>query len=205
MFKRKKMHYPKFYDSVKPIVFKDELAQLLGAVEDGVIEFTYLDVVKAAGHSCPTVAGAYLLVQKAVDELYIGDRLPVRGEIEIHCKDDITEGVTGVMANIFSQLTGATSVSGFKGLTKRYNRTNLIKYNQKFDADFQFIRTDSKRAVKLNYDPSIVPTDAKVIELMIDIEKNSATEFQQKEFQKLWQARVEKIFASAEEVIEVID
>lgn len=198
------MNYPKFYDNVEPIVFKDELAQLLGAVEDGIIEFKYLDVVKAAGHSCPTVAGAYLLVQRAMKELYIGDRLPVRGEIEINFKDDITEGVTGVIANIFSQLTGATSISGFKGLTKRYNRTGLMHYNKQFDGDFQFIRTDSKKDVKLSYAPSIIASDSKVIELMIDIEKNSATEFQQKEFAKLWQDRVQKILENSDKVIQVV-
>ena len=197
------MQYPQFFDTIKPIVFKDELAQLLGAVDDGIIEFTYLDVVKAAGHSCPTVAGAYLLVQKAMDELYIGDKIPVRGNIEISFKDDITEGITGVMANIFSHLTGATSQSGFKGLTKRYDRTGLIHYNQKFNGDFMFKRTDSSRDIRLNYDPSLIPSDTKVIQLMIDIEKNSATQEEQREFQKLWQQRVQKIFENADKVISV--
>lgn len=197
------MQYPKFFDTVQPIIFKDELAQLLGAVDDGIIEFSYLDVVKAAGHSCPTVAGAYLLVQKATQELYVGDRIPVRGNIEIFLKDGVKEGITGVMANIFSHLTGATSISGFKGLTKRYNRTGLIHYEQKFKGEFKFMRTDSKRDVRLNYDPTAIGTDPKVIELMIAIEKNSASQEQLKEFQHLWQERVRLIFENKDKVITI--
>ncbi len=49
------MNYPKFFDDIEPIRLRDELSNFLGTFEDGVIEFSYLDVVKSAGHSCPTV------------------------------------------------------------------------------------------------------------------------------------------------------
>jgi hypothetical protein len=199
------MNYPKFFDAIEPIVFKDELAELLGAAEDGIIEFRYIDVVKAAGHSCPTVAGAYLLVQRAMKELYIGNRIPVRGNIEVNLKDSVTDGVTGVMANIFSHLTGATDLSGFKGLAKKYNRTKLLHFNKGFIGDFQFVRTDSKRDVRLSYDPSLVPSNPKIIELMIEIEKASATPEQLQEFRTLWQERVAQIFENADKVISVVD
>ena len=52
------MRTPGFYDAVAPIVVADPLAALLGATEDGRIEYRYLDAVKLAGHSCPTVAGS---------------------------------------------------------------------------------------------------------------------------------------------------
>ncbi len=42
----------------------------------------YLDVVKSAGHSCPTVAGAYLATREALKRLY-GDELPERGAIRV--------------------------------------------------------------------------------------------------------------------------
>lgn len=201
--KRETMNYPKFYNDIKPIIFKDNLAHMLGAFEDGIIEFHYLDVVKAAGHSCPTVAGAYLLIQKAMDELYIGDRIPVRGDIEVFLKDDIKEGVTGVMANIFSHLTGATDLSGFKGL--RFNRTGLLHFNQKFNGDFKFKRIDSNREVRLNYDQSIIKSNPEVIELMLLVEKKMATPQQLAEFKVLWQQRVEDIFKNADKVISVVD
>ncbi|WP_434658597.1 hypothetical protein [Sulfurimonas sp. NW9] len=49
------MNYPQFFDTVQSIPLKDPLAQVLGAFENGEYEITYLEVVKAAGHSCPTV------------------------------------------------------------------------------------------------------------------------------------------------------
>ncbi len=55
------MQYPIFYDQVENIKLYDPLSDFLGAVDKGDIEITYLDCVKLAGHSCPTVAGAYLM------------------------------------------------------------------------------------------------------------------------------------------------
>lgn len=52
------MQYPAFFDEVEPIVLYDPLAEFLGAATAGRVEYTYLDAVKLAGHSCPTVAGA---------------------------------------------------------------------------------------------------------------------------------------------------
>ena len=46
---------------------RDPLARFLGAAEDGVIEYTYADTVKLAGHSCPTVASAYLMTRVPSD------------------------------------------------------------------------------------------------------------------------------------------
>lgn len=50
------MNYPPFFADIPKIVMRDPLAALLGAAQDGVIEYAYLDAVKLAGHSCPTVA-----------------------------------------------------------------------------------------------------------------------------------------------------
>ena len=52
------MQHPAFFDKVKPIVLYDALAEFLGAAQAGRVEYGYLDAVKLAGHSCPTVAGA---------------------------------------------------------------------------------------------------------------------------------------------------
>ena len=71
------MNYPEFYDKVEKIVIQDELSDVLGAFEDGVIEFSYLDVVKSAGHSCPTVAGAFLMLKEGLKRF----DSPKRGEI----------------------------------------------------------------------------------------------------------------------------
>ena len=51
------MKTPTFFDAVAPIAVTDPLSALLGAAEGGRIEYRYVDAVKLAGHSCPTVAG----------------------------------------------------------------------------------------------------------------------------------------------------
>lgn len=44
------MAFPEFYKHVPPLVLRDSLAAALGAAEDGIIEYHYLDAVKLAGH-----------------------------------------------------------------------------------------------------------------------------------------------------------
>ncbi|HSW24447.1 MAG TPA: hypothetical protein VLJ62_16920, partial [Burkholderiaceae bacterium] len=66
------MQTPVFFDRVPPIVVRDSLAQMLGAAQGGIIEYRYLDAVKLAGHSCPTVAGAWLMTRAALARLYPG-------------------------------------------------------------------------------------------------------------------------------------
>ncbi len=81
------MHYPDFYTQVHPIKLYDPLSDFLGAFEKGEVEISYLDCVKLAGHSCPTVAGAYLMAQEGLKALY-GEERPVRGSIKIEMKED---------------------------------------------------------------------------------------------------------------------
>ena len=50
------MQTPAFFDQAPTIVMQDALAQILGAAQNGLMEYRYLDAVKLAGHSCPTVA-----------------------------------------------------------------------------------------------------------------------------------------------------
>ena len=60
------MNYPNFFTTIETVKVQDPLSQVLGAFNDGVYEFSYLDVVKSAGHSCPTVTGAYLMTLEAL-------------------------------------------------------------------------------------------------------------------------------------------
>jgi hypothetical protein len=60
------MHFPAFFDGVLEIAVRDPLAALLGAAEDGRITYRYADAAKRAGHSCPTVAGAWLMTARAL-------------------------------------------------------------------------------------------------------------------------------------------
>lgn len=90
------MSFPTFFDQVPTISLRDPLAEFLGAASDGIIEYTYTDIVKLAGHSCPTVAGAYLMTIKALQKLY-GNALPERGAIKVEFSDSQLNGVTGII------------------------------------------------------------------------------------------------------------
>jgi len=186
------MSYPKFYDDVKTIKTYDPIADILGAFEDGLVKFRYIQIVKAAGHSCPTVAGAYLMAMKALDALYI-DELPLRGGVEIYFKESMDDGVAGVIGNVVAQITGATVKSGFKGLNGKFARDNLMFFNSNIKSNARFTRTDSGKSVDVYYNPNIVEANPKIGELMPKILSGDAKLSEKKEFGKLWQARVKRI------------
>ncbi len=112
------MNYPDFFNKIEVIKVQDPLSAVLGAFAKGEYEFNYLDVVKSAGHSCPTIAGAYLITAEALKALYPNE-LAVRGNIKVEFKESLEDGVAGVISNVASQITGATDKSGFKGLARK--------------------------------------------------------------------------------------
>lgn len=197
------MHYPPFFDTIKTIKLRDPLADFLGALEDGYVEFCYLDIVKSAGHSCPTVSGAYLMALCGLKALY-GNDLPVRGEIRVDFQGDPSEGVNGVIANIFTQITGATQSSGFKGIGGDYARDNLLHFHEEIDSEVKLTNTITGESVEVCYSPEKVAADPLQTELMAKIMNKSATAQEIKKFKSLWQGRVEKIFNSIDDVIDVI-
>jgi len=192
------MKYLAFFDEVEPIILKDELASFLGNFKDGLVEFRFLDIVKSAGHSCPTVAGAYLMAREGLNDLYRGE-IPKRGEVIVEFAEDIKDGVAGVIGNVFSQITGATVVSGFKGLGGRFVRHSLMKFNQDIPSDVRLTRVDTNKSVDVFYDPSIIPADPRMERLM----NSMSTDDEKYRFQELWQTRVEKILKNYQKVIEV--
>ncbi len=186
------MAFPKFFDKVPGITTFDPLALTLGTVEDGIIKFRYTQIVKSAGHSCPTVAGAYLMTLKALDALY-PDSPAVRGEIKVEFKENLEDGVAGVIANVISNITGATDKSGFKGLNGNFARHSLIKFNSDINSSARFTRTDTNKSIDVYYNPGIVPPHPNMRELMGLVVTQNANKEQIREFGKLWQERVERI------------
>jgi hypothetical protein len=91
------MTFPSFFADVPTIVMRDRLAEFLGAADGGLIEYGYFDAVKLAGHSCPTVAGSYLLSSRVLQALY-PDEIPLRGELRVDFRDTQESAVTGVIA-----------------------------------------------------------------------------------------------------------
>jgi len=196
------MKYPDFFDAIETIELVDNLSDFLGTFEHGLVEFSYLDVVKSAGHSCPTVAGAYLLALEGLKALYC-DELAVRGEIFVSFKEDASEGVAGVIANVITQITGATVTSGFKGIGGNFIRHDLMSFNSNITSSVQFQRLDTGVKVEVTYNPSSIQGDSQQQELMQKIMQNIATKEEKVHFGQLWQNRVENIFNNIDKVIEI--
>ena len=186
------MQYPAFFDKVRTIVLYDPLAEFLGAAEAGSVEYSYLDAVKLAGHSCPTVAGAYLMTLKALEALYPGTT-PERGAVRVRLRDEMEHGVTGVIANVVGLITGATQQNGFKGIAGRFDRRNLLFFNADIDADIHFERVDSGTAVTAAYNAGLVPGSARLRTLAGKIGTPGLSAAEQHDFGVEWQARVERI------------
>lgn len=198
------MNYPSFYDKIPTITLQDALSEFLGAFEEGIIEFSYLDIVKSAGHSCPTVLGAYLMTQQALKRLY-EDEIPQRGEIKVAFKEDANEGVAGVIANVIQHITGATQLNGFKGIAGHYDRRYLISFNANISSMARFTRRDTNQSVEVMYVPSKVLPHESMSELMQKCIAQQATKAEEKRFGELWQKRVEMISQRVDEVIEVFE
>ena len=189
------MNYPLFYDKVETITLYDPLAEVLGSFEKGEIKFKYMQIVKAAGHSCPTVGGAYLMTLKALDALY-PDSLPVRGNIRVEFKESLEEGVAGVIGNVISNITGATDKSGFKGLGGKFARHSLMDFGASISSSVRFTRTDTDKSVDVFYNPSVVAGNPNMQPLMQKVMQQIATDQEKKEFGTLWQLRVEEILCN---------
>lgn len=197
------MNYPEFFNDIEKIRLKDDLAEFLGATQEGTIEFSYIDVVKTAGHSCPTVLGAYLMTLEGLKALY-KDETPKRGEIKVEFSEKIEDGVAGVIANVITNITGATTNSGFKGIMGLFSRNNLMAFESDISSNVKFTRRDTNDSVEVIYDPSSIGADPMMRELMQKSISKQATAQEAETFGKLWQQRVEAISKNIPEVIRVV-
>lgn len=186
------MSHPEFFSRIPTITLRDPLAELLGAAEGGVIEYTFADAVKLAGHSCPTVAGAWLMSVRALRALY-GDETPVRGNIAVALHENLDSGVAGVIASIATLLTGAAGDGGFKGLGGRHARRGLLRFGAAEVAGMRFRRLDTGAAVDCVFRPQPVPADPMLGELLPAIINGTANAAETRRFGELWQDRVKRL------------
>ena len=195
------MEYPKFFDEIEPIVLYDTLAQFVGVNSTGEITLSYLDIVKTAGHSCGTVAGAYLCAQMGLKALF-PHTLPHRGEIQVEIQKSPTQENAGVVGCVLSNITGATTNYGFGGIpTGEYNRRSLLFYEAPITCDIQLTRLDTKDRVQLNYRPQRLVQPMKI--LMSAISPDASMEDKAR-FPERFQAMVETIFKEKEQLVDVV-
>ncbi|TRZ66442.1 MAG: hypothetical protein D4S02_06870 [Rhodocyclaceae bacterium] len=186
------MQYPDFFDAVPTIRLRDPLADFLGAVDGGIIEFSYLDAVKLAGHSCPTVASAYWLTRQALRALY-GEDLPERGGVRVEFAADVADGVAGVIANVVSMLTGAAGAGGFKGLAGQFERRALLSFNADIPFEVRYTRLDGHGQVDAAAELGRVPANPETGVLMRRCLSGAADVVELRRFGVLWQERVRSI------------
>lgn len=192
------MDFPDFFDEAPTVSLREPLAAFLGATRSGVITYGYADAVKLAGHSCPTVAGAYLMVSKGLAYLY-GDDLPERGGIEVHMRDAREQGTTGVVAAVATLLTGAAAETGFGGIgaDRLFSRRGLLQFDAPIDGLLALRRRDSGRGVILDLNLAGVPADPAMAPLFAKAAAGLADENEQTRFGLLWQDRVARMLRNA--------
>lgn len=197
------MRFPDFFNAAPVIRMHDPLAEFLGAASEGIIEYRYRDAVRLAGHSCPTVASAFLLTRRALIALY-GGALPVRGEIKVEFAEAEAAGVTGVIAAVTTLITGATADSGFQGLAGQFNRRHKLFFNCPLEnGSVRFTRLDSGLSVEAVADLSGVPGDPRTGELMRLCLSGKAGTDEKRLFAALWQDRVRRLLTSHADDAEV--
>ena len=202
------MTFPDFFDEIEPIVVHDRLARFLGASADGTIAYHYADVVKLAGHSCPTVAGSFLLARRALRALY-PDALPERGDLTVRLRRTQDEGTTGVVAAVLGMITGAAGAGGFQGIGGRFSRRNLLVFAEHdLAGEIAFSRTDTGQSIVGTIHLEHVPADPRTGPLLQRLLAGDAnTDFDPQladEFARLWQDRVRRILVEHGEHTDLI-
>lgn len=184
------MRYPTFFDQAPIITLHDPLAALLGAADEGLIDYHYIDAVRLAGHSCPTVAGAWLMARAALAALY-PNAIPERGGVTVQSADAEDAGVNGVITQVFTLITGAAAGNGFHGIAGRFARQSLLRFSVPFDgAPLQMHRRDTGAGVSVALDMSKIPAPANLRPLLGAALDPDATPAQRAAFGQVWQERV---------------
>lgn len=186
--------YPAFFEQVAPITLYEPFAEFLGASEKGLFEFRYVDAVRLAGHSCPTVAGAYLMALNGLKRLY-GSALPQRGDIRVGIRYGHTHGTTGVTAAVLTLITGATEDMGYPGMgpALRFSRRNLLAYDQPVDSFITLHRRDTGAGIAVSLNADVVPADPEMDTLLPKAIANTLSAADMARFGRLWQDRVKRM------------
>lgn len=182
---------------VDPIRLRDPAAEALAVLEPGEpIVVTYEDIVKAAGHSCPTTAGAYRIAQAGLDALYPGDELPVRGEVDVLVGGPRDDPAYGVTARLLSYVTGAAGEDGFAGLAGGHGgRRDLLRYGA-IGTDglaFEFTRTDTDETVRVIYHVEDIPAGGPATGNLPKLINGTASDAEREAFAADWHGRVQAI------------
>lgn len=187
-------------DALEPIQVRDPVAEVLGVRESGQpFSITYADVVTAAGHSCPTAAGAFRIAQLGLAALY-PESLPTRGEIDVHLHGPRDEMPFGVLGSLLSYVTGAAGPEGFPGLADgfggRDGRLTDDERSETAGVVVTFTRADTDDAVAVTYRMEAVPELGDAAIVLPKIIQGTASADEQQVFLDAWHGRVRTVLDS---------
>lgn len=188
--------FPAYFADAPRLTVRDPLAEFLGTAPGGVMEYRYADAVRLTGHSCPTVASAYLMTVYGLRALY-GEHMPVRGEIAVYLRDARDSGANGVVATVVQLLTGAAPETGFKGIGPRFSRHNLMRFDQPVQETLGLRRNDTAQALQVSLDASLVGWPGEMRSVLPKAVGGQANAAELARFGQLWQDRVRRIFEHA--------
>ncbi len=186
------MEFPAFFAQVPPLTLRDPLAEILGAARGGVMTYRYENAVLFAGHSCPTVAGVWLMARRGLAALYLVG-LPERGGMRVELCENQDAGTTGVVGSVLGLITGAAGKGGFKGLGGHHARRDLLAYGMGLSSEVRLTRLDTGASVLLDYHPDRVPPSPGMAALMARVVGGVADDAEREAFAGQWQDRVRRI------------
>jgi formylmethanofuran dehydrogenase subunit E len=191
------------YEDVEPIRIRDPVAEALTVLDPGEpFVISYADVVKEAGHSCPTASSAYRIAQLGVAELYPNpDEYPVRGDVEVSAGGPKSDTTYGVMSRIVSYVTGAAEEDGFGGLAGGYgDRKRHLHFGDADAAEpaFTFERTDTDTAVQVTYHVGDVPDPGPATQYLEKLIDGTATDEERTAFAEDWHGRVRAVLTDGD-------
>jgi hypothetical protein len=205
------MFHRPIFNTAPTIEMIDPLAVALGALNRGVpLVYTYGDVVKLAGHSCPAMAGGFKLIQIALGELY-PDTVPTRGDIKVRVLGGREDNVNGPISQVVTLITGASPETGFGGLGGgKFNRKDLLAFDEDhpsppdciFSAVFE--RGDTGRKIHVTYYNHMLASKPEMGALMPKAVSGKATDGELDRFGELWHERIEIILLDPPEGMFVI-
>ncbi len=191
------MSMPAFHSKVPTITMEEPLARTLGVNADGLVEYRYDDAVRVAGHSCPTVAGTWLMLWRGLNALW-PEGVPVRSGVTVHFADAQEDGVTGVMASVATLVTGAAGSGGFRGLKGHWPRRDLLSFSDPLAEGgvMALRRIDTGATVRVNLNARVVPAHPDVMTLLGHVLDHPDDAEAAARFASMWQGRVERMLVT---------
>lgn len=108
-------------------------------------------------------------------------------------REPIGEGVTGVLANVISMLTGAAHDGCFKGIAGRFFRRDLLAFGAEQPLALRFARIDTCASVDAETVVERVPADPQLRTLLARAAAaGEAGADELRRFGELWQDRVRR-------------